>query len=459
MSSKHTDSIERLLATRGSMPAADIALQLGLSQPTISRALNASPKILRIGQTRRARYALPRPIQAGDSNWKLYQIASDGQADIAGTLHALHQGEFFLEPNWENDKYGYLLNGEDHPQLFPDLPWFLEDMRPQGYLSRLLARTHGPSLGIGTNPENWTIEEAIKAILSYGDDTPGNFILGGQAIDTFLASQEQSPVIEALDRSGQYNRIAHHVTEDGELPNSSAGGEQPKFTTCISQADGAFQHVIVKFSGSLKTDAGRRWADLLSAEAIASEELTRIGLNAAPSRLIKTEQRAYLEVDRFDRSGRIGRIGTLSLRSLIAGLSGELEQNWSHSCQSLVRQKWLKQADADKAAIYQHFGQLIGNSDMHLGNLSLFLTPELPLRLCPIYDMLPMRYAPQRSGDLPTTPLEIRPPRPEERPHWHPAAQAAKRFWNRLSKDVPISSEFREIAQSNLERIRNELER
>lgn len=441
------------------MPAADIARQLGLSQPTISRALSASSKILRIGQTRRARYALPRPLHGDDSNWELYQVAPDSQAHFVGTLHALHQGEFFLEPNWENDSYRYLLNGEDHPHLFPDLPWFLEDMRPQGYLGRLFAHTHGPSLNIGTNPESWTIDEALKAILSHGDDTPGNFIVGGQAIDTFLASQEKSSFIDESERSEQYDLIARHITEDGELPNSSAGGEQPKFTTCIRQADGAFQHAIVKFSGSLKTDAGRRWADLLSAEAIASEELTRIGLPAAPSSLLKTEQRTYLEVDRFDRSGRHGRIGTLSLRSLIAGLGGELEQSWSHSCQELARQGWLSQADADKAAIYQHFGRLIGNSDMHLGNLSLFLTPELPLRLCPIYDMLPMRYAPQRSGDLPTKPIEVRPPRPEERPHWHPAAQAAKRFWNRLVEDAPISSEIRETAQSNLERIGGALER
>ncbi|MEM9158618.1 MAG: type II toxin-antitoxin system HipA family toxin YjjJ [Verrucomicrobiota bacterium] len=455
MSSKHTDSIERLLASQGSMPATDIARRLGISQPTVSRAISASSKTLRIGQTRRARYALPRPLDGKESNWKLYQVDPNGQAQVAGTLYALHQGEFHFEPNWESDKYHYLLNGEDHPQLFPDLPWFLEDMRPQGYLGRLLAHIHGPALGIGTNSENWTIDEALKAILAYGDDTPGNFVLGGQAIDAFLDQHRRLESIDESERASQYDLIARHITEEGELPNSSAGGEQPKFTACIRRPDNTFHHTIVKFSGSLQTDAGRRWGDLLKAEAIASEELSSIGLHSANSQLIRTNHRAYLEVERFDRSGRQGRLGTLSLRSLIAGLGGELEQSWSRSCQTLVREGWLSQADADHAATYEHFGRLIGNSDMHLGNLSLFLTPQLPLTLCPIYDMLPMRYAPNRSGDLPTKPIEVRPPRPEELSLWQPAATAATRFWTRFGEEISPSSDLQETAHENLKRIQS----
>lgn len=440
------------------MPAADIARQLGISQPTVSRAISASSKILRIGQTHRARYALPRPLDGKETNWKLYQVDANGQTQVAGTLHALHQGEFYLEPHWENHSFSYLLNGEDHPQLFPDLPWFLEDMRPQGYLGRLLAHTHGPALGIGSNPENWTIEEVLKAILAHGDDTPGNFILGGQAIDAFLDRRGHSEFIDESERASRYDLIARQITEDGELPNSSAGGEQPKFTACIRRPNDSFRHTIVKFSGSSQTDAGRRWGELLAAEAIASEELSRIGLPSANSQLIQTEQRAYLEVERFDREGRQGRqgrVGALSLRSLIAGLGGELEQSWSRSCQTLVRNGWLSQADSDRSATYEHFGHLIGNSDMHLGNLSVFLIPQLPLTLCPIYDMLPMRYAPQRSGDLPSKPIEVRPPRPEELPHWQPAVQAATRFWTRFIEALPSGSNLRETAQENLKRIQN----
>ena len=282
------------------MSAEEIARQLGISQPTVSRAISASSRILRIGQTRRARYALPRQLDGKASNWKLYQVDAAGQAHVAGTLYALHQGEFYLEPTGESDRYRYLLNGEDHPHLFPDLPWFLEDMRPQGYLGRMLAHTHGPVLGIGTNPENWTIDDALKAILAYGADTPGNFILGDQAIDAFLDQHNRYAFIDESERASQYDLIARQITEESEVPNSSAGGEQPKFTACIRRPGNAFQQTIVKFSGSLKTDAGRRWADLLTAEAIASEELAHIGLPSVTSRLIQTEQRAYLEVERFE---------------------------------------------------------------------------------------------------------------------------------------------------------------
>ncbi len=437
------------------MPAADIARRLGVSQPTVSRALSASSRVFRIGQTRRARYALPRDLGGSDSDWKLYQVDPKGQAQVAGTLHAFHQDEFYFEPSWENTDYSYLLNGKDHPQLFSGLPWFLEDMRPQGYLGRLLAHNFGTALGIGINPETWTIDESLRAILAHGDDTPGNFILGGQAIDAFLERRGHLEFIDEFERASKYDQVARHIIEDGELPNSSAGGEQPKFTACIRHTSDSFQHVIVKFSGSLQTDAGRRWGELLAAEAIASEELSSIGLPSANSELIQTEQRAYLEVERFDRSGNHGRLGTLSLRTLIAGLGGELEQSWSRSSQSLVRNGWLTQADADRAATYEHFGNLIGNSDMHLGNLSVFLTPQLPLKLCPIYDMLPMRYAPQRSGDLPAKPIDVRPPRPEALPNWQPAAKAAIRFWTRFIELLPSDSALRTTAQDNLERIKS----
>ncbi len=440
------------------MSSSDIARQLGVSQPTVSRALGASKNILRIGRTRRARYALQRRLNDKDSSWNLYQIDKTGQAQVAATLHALHQGEFYLEPKGNNEDYAYLLNGEDHPHLFPDLPWFLDDMRPQGYLGRLLAHTHGPTLRIGTNPENWNIDEALTAILSHGNDTPGHFILGGQAIDTFLQAKSQSPFIDEADRRRSYELIAHNISEGDDLPNSSAGGEQPKLTACIRTSDDRFRHVIVKFSGSLQTDAGRRWADLLKAEAIASEELANIGLPSPLTEFVPTNQRTFLEVERFDRSGRHGRIPTLMLRTVLAGLGEPLDQSWTLSSQTLVQKSWLSQTDADHIATFDHFGRLIGNSDRHLGNLSLFLTPELPLKLCPIYDMLPMRYAPQRTGDLPTRPIEVHPPRPEELPTWIPAAQAAQRFWSRFIAEAHLFSDLRKTAQKNLDAITSTLD-
>jgi hypothetical protein len=46
------------------------------------------------------------------------------------------------------------------------------------------------------------------------------------------------------------------------------------------------------------------------------------------------------------------------------------------------------------------FGQLIGNTDMHNGNLSFMSEENCPLELSPVYDMLPMTFAPTSGGGL-----------------------------------------------------------
>ena len=71
-----------------------------------------------------------------------------------------------------------------------------------------------------------------------------------------------------------------------------------------------------------------------------------------------------------------------------------------------------------------HFCQLIGNTDMYDGNLS-FVPGEPGLRLAPVYDMLPMLYAPQRGVELPERQFAARLPLPSERELWHQAARAA----------------------------------
>ena len=87
---------------------------------------------------------------------------------------------------------------------------------------------------------------------------------------------------------------------------------------------------------------------------------------------------------------------------------------------------------------------------MHHGNLSLELSPQLPLALYPIYDMLPMRYAPSRAGDLPTSEISPPLPTPEQMDAWAKAASMAKTYWETITEDVRYSMDFRKVASSNL---------
>ena len=90
-------------------------------------------------------------------------------------------------------------------------------------------------------------------------------------------------------------------------------------------------------------------------------------------------------------------------------------------------------------------GQLIGNSDMHDGNLSF-----LPgLRLAPVYDMLPMLYAPERGVELPERVFQPPLPTPAERPAWQAALPAARVFWRRAAADARLTDGFRALCERN----------
>ncbi len=66
------------------------------------------------------------------------------------------------------------------------LPWWLLDMRPQGYLGRAYASTHAAALGLPANPEHWGHAEVIRALLAHGHDAIGNLLMRGTGRATVL---------------------------------------------------------------------------------------------------------------------------------------------------------------------------------------------------------------------------------------------------------------------------------
>jgi hypothetical protein len=96
----------------------------------------------------------------------------------------------------------------------------------------------------------------------------------------------------------------------------------------------------------------------------------------------------------------------------------------------------------------QAFGECIGNSDMHLGNLSFFLEDTLPLRLTPAYDMLPMQWSPGNQGELIDRCFSPAPPLPAMEEPWREAAAWAEDFWGRVAGDSGISEEFSRISEN-----------
>ena len=260
--------------------------------------------------------------------------------------------------------------------------------------------------------------------------------------------------VDLAARAAHYDSLAANVA--ATLPaGSSAGGEQSKFLTGL--ASGA--RVLVKFSPPRGTPFGERWRDLLHAEALALQVLGEHGVSVAQTRIVESTQRTYLESTRFDRLGPhgLGRRHVVALDAVHETFVNGSRQNWAASCDALVLQRRLEPVDARAVRALFEFGQLIGNTDMHFGNLGLWADdPAHPhFELAPLYDMLPMRWRTDGFHGLQDySPFEP-PPRPA------PTADAAELsprsvalvYWRRASAHAALSPALRDVAAEMARRL------
>ncbi|WP_434584752.1 type II toxin-antitoxin system HipA family toxin YjjJ [Klebsiella sp. R390] len=369
-----SDTIRQLLR-QGPTPVRQLTEIMGISQPTVSRALKAlGDDVVRIGAGPSIQYAL-RDAFRGFSSVPIYRITEEGQIKPLGKLIPVHPG-------------GYVMEQTDNVCLHSDgLPWWLFDMRPQGYLGRAYASAHSSALGLSPNPEDWTDAEVISALLTHGHDAVGNLLIGERARTQFL----EMALPEAVDRATTYPTLALAVSS-GEVPGSSAGGEQPKFCTYTDRG-----HVLVKFTALDDNPVSERWRDLLQAEHLA---LKVLGVN---TEVFDFGGQRFLEIPRFDRTGPLGRIGLFSLRALEAEFVGRARDCWPVLVNELVKQQLVHPDAAMGTARLWAFGMLIGNTDMHHGNLSFLSSHGRPYHLAPAYDILPMGFAPKSGGAMVNT--------------------------------------------------------
>ena len=361
----------------GARTARELAEFSGVSQPTVSRALDAMGNdIVRFGGHRSIQYALRR-----GQNIPVYRVSAEGQTRKLGSLIPVHPE-------------GYIMAQEDGALLHHEgIPFWLYDTIPNGYLGRAYAQRYSPVLGIPPDPNDWTDNHRMTALLAQGGDLPGNILIGDVALDHFL----NAGAIEKVS-GPDYPGLAA-AAANGEIPGSSAGGEQPKFTAFNGR------HCIVKFTVG-NTDIARRWRDLLRCEHIAMETLREFGLQTSNTRIVDVGEQRFLEIERFDRVGEQGRIAALSLKAFDLEYLGIGNGNWADVTAALSRvvtngKKVITRQAVETAHLLYAFGVLTGNADMHLGNLSFVSEHGMPYELAPCYDMLPMCFAPNRSGLLP----------------------------------------------------------
>ena len=437
-------ALQTLRRQGGVASSAELQDALGVSQSTVSRALAAlihSGQVRKVGAARSQRYVLPRSVPGVGREVPVMRVDREGRPSPFARMVPLEGGAF-----WVDEADGVSARHEG-------LPWFLNDMRPQGFMGRTFAHAH-PELHLGADPRHWSDDDVLRALTLYGDDLPGNLILGEPAFARFhTLPQRASRVTSAAD----YPHLADQAMQ-GTHPGSSAGGEQPKFCTFT-----AGRHVIVKFSPAGDSAVDQRTRDLLICEHLALQTLAHAKLPAAHTQLFRADGRVFLEAERFDRtpptaplsngteadaSSLGGRIGMVSLQVYDAEYVGEMD-NWAATAERMAVRQLLSATDARTLRLLEAYGQLIANTDRHYGNISLLLDND-DWTLSPTYDMLPMLYAPV-GGELVPRDFAARLPQPTAAtlPEWALAKALAAKFWQAAAQDERISHGFRAIAAQN----------
>ena len=431
------DSIAKVLA-RGVATSAEIQRALGLSQPSVSRALAAmGDAIVRIGQRRAARYGLPLDIPGIGSTWPVFAVSETGEPEMLGRLTSLYR-----------DQYWFDAKQKDRSEVTDGLPFFLQDLRPQGFIGRTVPKRY-PELGLPERITDWKDSDVLTYLVRRGDDGIGNILVGDESLQRFL-KQARTPIqaIDIANRHIDYISLANAAIE-GDVAGSSAGGEHPKFT-CLLTREGISRHVLVKFSPAGADPVSQRWFDLLVSEHLAISALRVAGITSANTDLLPGDGQVFLETERFDRMGVVGRRGVVSLAAIDAYLIGK-RQSWISTARSLRSLNRISNDDLERIRRVATYGRLIGNTDMHFGNLSFYLTFEGPFVLAPIYDMLPMMYAPTVANAIPNRELELPLPNADSLDIWRDMTMLAKRFWASTASHELISPGFRAIAHRNAE--------
>ena len=156
---------------------------------------------------------------------------------------------------------------------WPGLPYPLQDMRPQGYLGRQLARAGHAAWGVAPDPQRWSDDDVLLVLAQAGSDCPGDLIVGERAFARWPAQRLAAPEPLAPSAIGPaYAALAQQALAAG-VAGSSAAGEFPKFPALRERAGASTPQVLVKFSGAGDAAAERRWADLLVCEHLALQAL------------------------------------------------------------------------------------------------------------------------------------------------------------------------------------------
>lgn len=430
--------LRQLLARAPELTAAQLQAATGKSQSSISLALKAlglgqpNGVVHRLGAARSTRYALTQTIQGLPARHELLCDGPDGVPQPFGALTYLSGDRVHVR----SGAHEWLAQG--------GLPWFLTPLQPQGFLGRELARLRPD---FPADPERWSLAQLLYFVANHVRDPSGAFGVYGTTLTVPGAVRiNTNSLADACDQLAALSGIS--------LPaGSSAAGEQPKFL--LREADD--RRWIVKFSPPRGTPFGERWHALLHLEKLALDVLQDHGVACAETQIVETVTRTYLLSRRFDRSALFGYRHLVAAAAVHDHFVRAPRQHWVGTCRALQGQALLSPVGVDTAAKAFLFGQFIGNTDMHFGNLSFFVEDVTRPRfeVAPIYDMLPMMWRPSiHSGSLDADPLRQPPALAGFDVQADAARDWAVDYWQRAAAMGTLGSALQTVCDINAARLK-----
>lgn len=419
----------------GPRSARELTDALGISQPTLSRTIQAHPAVFttfRVSGDRTPKYAVLRHLPGGlNPRQSIFRISNTGSMETFAEVEFLTGG-------------ATLERTPAQTTLYEGLPPYMAFSSPSGFLGRQVARAAAAlDMQFPESLKDWGDDHRVAYLFTRGLNLAGNLVYGATSL-------QREMDLRQVEAAPPAQKLAHYVAMANQLKDSahgsSAGGEQPKF---LSLSDD-MGHVIVKFARR-----GTRMADLLPFEHLALRALEGVGVPASKTQLLASEDYVFLEVQRFDRIGAHGRVGMLSAGAVDDEFFGARD-TWSEFAERCLQARYLSAQDVRHVNVMAAFSELIGNTDRHFENISVLLGEDGEYDgIAPAYDILPMRYASIGGGvDPALTPITPKLSTIGAKPEvWALAAQAANLFWDAVQHgqlDLPVSDEFKKLGAANL---------
>lgn len=350
--------LAKLLA-KENLSSLQLSQRTGISQPTVSRALKDLP-VIKIGAGRISRFALIEP----DKSHPLFKVSEQGELNQIATL--------YVQPNQR-----CILKSEHTTEAYSQLPYFLTDLLPRGYLGEKWLQAEGLE---ANEPDQWSLMQQIEFLTEYGADLPGNLVLGKKAAIKSLTLENKTL------RESEYPFWLQGVV-NAERVVGYLGGDRPKFTAFTGM-----DHVLIKFSPKLdsKDAQALRYKDLLVCEQIALQTLSQAGLVVAQAKLVQSD-RLYLQFKRFDRVNGKGRKGVLTLAALQQAYGLDFALSWPLVADQLYQLNVISDENRQVLHFVYAFAQLIGHEKMDARNVAFYFEEGKVLGLAPIYDVWPSR--------------------------------------------------------------------